>query len=155
MNVIALGWSPSTSHCYDAADFRGRSVHMSTPQKPSMSRPRSMHWVPDRDRHPTAAAAWGESRARGHQTSCTVQRADRNGQVHPFKRLRWRKRFSKVSDYIRVQVAGGETLHLPGKRARRWDRWSDQNSGHEDVFPSHPPKPSMALMSSTEEEKCS
>ena len=155
MNVIALGWSPSTSHCYDAADFRGHSVHMSTPQKPSMSWPCSMHWVSDCGRHPAAAAAWGTSQAQGHQTSCTVQRTIRKGQVHTSKRLRWRKDFPKVSDYIRVRVAGGKTLYLLGKRARRWDWCSDWPSGHEDVFPSHPPKPSMAVTSSTEEEKCS
>lgn len=100
------------------------------------------------------AAARGESQGQGHQTSCTVQGGgNRNGQVHAFKRLRWRKDFAKVSDYVRVQEVGGETLYPLGKRARQWDRCSDRTSGLEDGFPSHPPQPSKALTSSTEEEK--
>lgn len=46
-------------------------------------------------------------------------------------------------------------LYPLGKRAKWWDQCSDWTSGHEDGLPSHPPQPSMALTSSTEEEKCS
>lgn len=75
------------------------------------------------------------------------------GQVHAFKRVRWRRDFSKVSDYVRVRVVGRKTLDLLGKRPRWWRQCSDQTSGHEDISPSHPPKPSMALMSNTDKEK--
>lgn len=75
------------------------------------------------------------------------------GQVHAFKKVRWRRDFSKVSDYVRVRVVGGKTLDLLGKRPKWWDQCSDRTSGHEDIFPSHLPKLSTALMSSTDKEK--
>lgn len=48
---------------------------------------------------------------------------------------------------------GGWWEDLLDKRPKWWDQCSDRTSGHEDIFPSHPPKPSMALMSNTDKEK--